>query len=107
MKELMLGRVDPDGYEKTNRVYAIDGICPTLNHRDFKDPVRIMVNDMVRGCAFRGRGKEKGMEKNTHNLEVRNDELANSLTHATKDSMVLHVASDALSDGQPQEEELG
>ena len=47
------------------------------------------------------------MEKNTHNLEVRNDDLANSLTHATKGSMVLEVASDALSDGQPQEEDLG
>lgn len=43
----MLGIINPDGYEKVNRVYSIMGECPTLTARDYKDPIKIV--DMRRG----------------------------------------------------------
>lgn len=39
MAERMIGIINPDGYEKVNRVYSPSGDCPTLQARDYKDPV--------------------------------------------------------------------
>ena len=41
-KELVLGIIDPKGYEHANRVYSIKGIVPTLSARDWKDPIKIV-----------------------------------------------------------------
>lgn len=40
--EKMLGIINPDGYEKVNRVYSIYGDSPTLQSRDYKDPIKIL-----------------------------------------------------------------
>lgn len=38
----MLGIINPDGYEKVNRVYSPQGITPTITARDYKDPIKIL-----------------------------------------------------------------
>ena len=45
-KEIMLGILDPAGYEKVNRVYSPKGLTPTITSRDYKDPIKIV--DMER-----------------------------------------------------------
>ena len=38
----MIGIIDPDGYEKVNRVYSPSGDCPTITARDYKDPIKVL-----------------------------------------------------------------
>ena len=42
-REIMLGLLDANGYEKLNRVYSVNGLCPTVTARDYKDPIKVMV----------------------------------------------------------------
>lgn len=42
MNEKMLGLIDPEGYERVNRVYDTSGLSPTITARDYKDPVKIL-----------------------------------------------------------------
>ena len=44
----MLGIIDPDGYEKVNRVYGTHGDCPTITARDYKDPIKTSKNTTLR-----------------------------------------------------------
>ena len=46
-----------DNYEQNGRVYGIDGIAPTLSARDYKDPKRILENNLqqigtLKGCGL-------------------------------------------------------
>lgn len=43
----MIGIIDPDGYEKVNRVYSPSGDCPTITARDYKDPIKVMMAHKV------------------------------------------------------------
>ena len=45
---ILLGTMS--GYEKQNRVYDRKGICPCLTQRDYKDPVRVMVQGNSEIC---------------------------------------------------------
>lgn len=47
MKELTksIGILDKNGYEKINRVYYWGGYSPCVTGRDYKDPIKILVNN--------------------------------------------------------------
>ena len=38
----MLGIINPNGYEKVNRVYSSGGVSPTITARDYKDPIKVL-----------------------------------------------------------------
>ncbi len=38
-----IGIIDPNGYEKINRVYWEHGFSPCITGRDYKDPVKVLV----------------------------------------------------------------
>ena len=42
-KCIMLGLIDPNGYERDNRVYYGMGSCPTISAREWKDPLKILI----------------------------------------------------------------
>ena len=51
MKELLkgmkltqpIGILNPDGYERINRVYWQEGFSPCLAGRDYKDPPKVLI----------------------------------------------------------------
>ena len=38
-----IGIIDPDGYERINRVYWEGGYSPCITSRDYKDPVKVLI----------------------------------------------------------------
>lgn len=34
-----------DGYEHNNRVYPFFGFCPSLSGREYKDPIKVLVEE--------------------------------------------------------------
>ena len=38
-----IGIINPDGYERVNRVYWERGFSPCITGRDYKDPVKILI----------------------------------------------------------------
>lgn len=38
-----IGIIDPNGYEKINRVYTWCGFAPCVTGRDYKDPIKVLV----------------------------------------------------------------
>ena len=56
MKELLkhgketvpIGIINPDGYERVNRVYSEDGYSPCITGRDYKDPIKVLVYDRTK-----------------------------------------------------------
>ena len=41
---MILGTLDKNGYEKTNRVWGVGGVAPCVEGRDYKDPIRICIS---------------------------------------------------------------
>ncbi len=44
-----IGILDPNGYEKINRVYWQGGFSPCVTGRDYKDPIKVLVYDKKYG----------------------------------------------------------
>ena len=38
-----IGIIDPNGYERINRVYSWCGYAPCVTGRDYKDPIRVLI----------------------------------------------------------------
>ena len=58
MAERMIGIINPDGYEKVNRVYNPSGDCPTLTARDYKDPIKILDMRMRKNTIVQSRAAQ-------------------------------------------------
>lgn len=43
-----VGIIDPDGYEKVNRVYK-GGCLPTITARDYKDAIKVIKQIIIKG----------------------------------------------------------
>ena len=38
-----IGIINPDGYERVNRVYWQEGYSPCVTGRDYKDPIKVLI----------------------------------------------------------------
>jgi DNA (cytosine-5)-methyltransferase 1 len=79
-KILVVGNTHPSGRGMNGNVY--DGLAPTLTTNKGEG-----VKTLIKGCAMRGRLNEE--KKWVQQIEVRKDDLSNTITTAQKDSMVL------------------
>lgn len=67
-------------YEKSNRCYLEEGIAPTITSASADEKIIV-------GAAMRGRYNSNG--KTEQQIEIRNDEISNTITTVTKDSLVV------------------
>jgi DNA (cytosine-5)-methyltransferase 1 len=81
-KILLVGNTNPSGRGMNGNVYDADGLAPTLTTNKGEG-----VKTLIKGCAMRGRLNEE--KKWVQQIEVRKDDLSNTITTAQKDSMVL------------------
>ena len=59
----MLGIIDPNGYEKVNRVYCIHGDSPTITARDYKDPIKIIDMSTRKNTIVQSRAEQSRAEQ--------------------------------------------
>lgn len=38
-----IGILNPNGYERVNRVYSEEGYSPCITGRDYKDPIKVLI----------------------------------------------------------------
>ena len=62
-KEIILGIIDPEGYEHANRVYSTMGIVPTLSARDWKDPIKILDKVKAKNIMAESRAEQSRAEQ--------------------------------------------
>ena len=43
-----IGILNPEGYERINRVYWEGGYSPCVTSRDYKDPIRVLIDECGR-----------------------------------------------------------
>lgn len=85
-----LNQIGTTGENKTigqrDRTYGVNGVSPNLTATDYKQPKQIL--DIQNG-AIRGRYNSEG--KIEQQLELRNDEVTNTLTTVEKDNVLLET----------------
>ena len=55
-QQILNKEISNDNYEQNGRVYGTEGIAPTLSARDYKDPKRIVDNNLLQVGCLKGCG---------------------------------------------------
>lgn len=91
-----VGFIDRRGTGKkhqSNTVYSKEGLSPTMQARDYKDPAKVMIG------ASRGRNPKNPSDRTTgaptqQRLEINENGTSNTLTSVQKDNYVVSVGDD-------------